>query len=384
MAPRVLFVDHSSQIAGAELVLLDLVQDFATEGSVWLFEDGPLRHRLEAAGIRVSMSAPWFRTSGIKRDGSLVRALPAVPALAQITANIGAAARRHDVIYANSQRAFVLSALASIVAGRPLVWHLHDIMSPQHFGYAQIRLAMMLANRLTTRVVVPSQAAAEAYRVAGGKESILRIVPNGISHGPEQADRTAVRAELGLGGGFVFGVFSRLASWKGQHVAIDALAELPTGHCVIAGAALFGEDDYDLALKRRARERGVEHRIRFLGHRDDVPRLMRAMDAVVHPSIEAEPFGRTMVEAMLCRVPVVAAASGAAVEILDGGSVGILVPSGNAGDLARALQNLRASPGLAQDYVDRAEAWARRMYGRAAMCQAIGSIVAEAARERAR
>ncbi len=70
---------------------------------------------------------------------------------------------------------------------------------------------------------------------------------------------------------------------------------------------------------------------------------MQAVDAVVHPSVDPEPFGRTLVEAMLAGVPVIATDAGASAEILDGGAAGTLVPPRQSDRLAVALAALRAT-----------------------------------------
>ena len=130
--------------------------------------------------------------------------------------------------------------------------------------------------------------------------------------------------------GPLIGVFSRLAPWKGQHIVLQALAGLPGVHGIFAGSALFGEDAYAASLRVLASELGIADRVVFLGQRGDVPALMRAVDIVVHPSVDPEPFGRTLVEAMLARTPVIATDAGAASEILGGGEAGMLVPPGDA------------------------------------------------------
>ncbi|MGT2487336.1 glycosyltransferase [Methylobacterium oryzae CBMB20] len=71
---------------------------------------------------------------------------------------------------------------------------------------------------------------------------------------------------------------------------------------------------------------------------------MQAVDAVVHPSVDPEPFGRTLVEAMLVGVPVIATDAGASAEILDGGAAGTLVPPRRPDRLAAALSALFADP----------------------------------------
>jgi glycosyltransferase involved in cell wall biosynthesis len=377
---RTLFVSHTGQLGGAELVLLDLASGFRTESSVFLLAGGAFREALAARGATVIVARGGTDFARIKRDSSLLRALGYAGPLAGAVLELTGHARQHRVVYANSQKAFVVSAIAAYLARRPLIWHLHDIMSAAHFGAAQRRLAVGLANRLAARVIVPSDEAARAFCAAGGQDALVRLVPNGLDLEPDCADRQALRQAFGLPGGFLFGVFSRVAFWKGQHVAIDALARLPNANCIIVGDALFGEDEYARSLRAQAARLGVADRVMFLGHRGDVPRLMRAMDAVVHPSVDPEPFGRTLVEGMLCGVPVIASACGAAVDILDHGRAGVLVPPGDAGALAAALCQLMVGmPGQAA-MVRGAGARARDLYGCARMVASIADIVADVAK----
>lgn len=377
-APRVLFVNHASKLGGAEQILLALLPAFAGRASLWLFEDGPLLSRAAALGVPglLPQGASAFAT--VKRDASLARALPLLGGMVRGVRGIARAAADFDVIYANSQKAFVLAAPAALLARRPLVWHLHDILTRAHFGAGQLRLLRLLS-RIPTLVLVPSQAAAEAFLQLGGDQRRLRVVPNGVTlpdTGP--IDRTALRQRLGLPDAPLVGVFSRLSPWKGQEVAMRALAPLPGVHGVFAGAPLFGEDDYAAGLRSLAQELGIADRIHFLGHRNDVPELMRAMDAVVHPSVDPEPFGRTLVEAMLCRVPVVATATGAAPEILAQGAAGLLVAPRNPAAITEALSGLLATPDHAM--LDRAESRAKVFYNEERMRAAVIAAVASAKR----
>lgn len=372
--PRVMFVNHTSKIAGAELVLLDLVQAWQ-RASAFLFEDGPLNGAMGRLGLHVITSRWGKGLAGIRRDGSLWKAAPLACRLAAIVTEIGYAARRHDVVYANSQKAFVLAALASAVARRPLVWHLHDIIDGTHFAAGQRRLQVALANRLAARVIVPSQAAAAAFAAAGGRRDIVEVVPNGVSMAPDDIPRVQIRQELALADAALVGVFSRLAPWKGQHVVLRAIAWLPHVHCLIAGDALFGEMEYAADLRRLAAELGVADRVHFLGHRSDVARLMRAVDVMVHPSVHPEPFGRTLVEAMLAKVPVIATATGAASDILDAGAAGTLVPPNDAEALARAIARVLADPAALKGQIDHAAARATTHYGVGRMSQSVSDLI---------
>ena len=85
---------------------------------------------------------------------------------------------------------------------------------------------------------------------------------------------------------------------------------------ILVGDALFGEQDYVKQLHQQIEELQLQNRVKFLGFRNDIPLLMAACDLVAHTSTSPEPFGRVIVEAMLSGTPVVAAASGGAVELV--------------------------------------------------------------------
>lgn len=377
--PRVLFVSHTGQISGAELVLLDIVQSW-TSTSAFLFEDGPLTAALAAKGLTVSVSQ-WGRgLTQVRRDSPIFQIVPLIGRFCAIILEVRRTARCCDVVYANSQKAFVVSAIAAKLARRPLVWHLHDIITGAHFGALQRRIQITLANACAAKVIVPSQAAASAFVAEGGRNDLIEIVPNGLDIAADDEAPAEIRQQLGLPSGALIGVFSRLAPWKGQHVVLNALAQLPSVNCIIAGDALFGEQDYALRLKKLVQELGLIDRVRFLGQRNDVPRLMRAVDVVVHPSIDPEPFGRTLVEAMLACVPLIATDTGAASDILEAGKAGTLIPPDDAEALATTIQRILSKPAGLREELDYAHARARSQYGVAPMLNAISGLIGRVAK----
>jgi glycosyltransferase involved in cell wall biosynthesis len=373
-AARVMFVDHTGQIAGAELILLDIVQRWKG-ASAFLFEDGPLGQALADKQLNVSVSR-WGRgLAQIRRDSSVLKAIPLAGRLGAIVIEIARAARAHDIVYANSQKAFVLSAIATAFVRRPLIWHLHDIISADHFGRMQRRLQIVLANRLAAKVIVPSQAAAAAFVAEGGRANLIEVVANGLDVAPSNASPAELRRELGLPQGPLVGVFSRLAAWKGQHVVVQALAKLPGVNCIIAGDALFGEQAYAASLAKLVDDLGLTDRVHFLGPRSDVPRLMRAVDVMVHPSIAPEPFGRTLVEAMLAGVPVIATDTGAASDILEAGRAGRLVPPNDAEALSASIARVLAGAEGLTGQLDYAVARAKTHYSLNRMLDSIGLLI---------
>ena len=151
-----------------------------------------------------------------------------------------------------------------------------------------------------------------------------------------------LRDNLELEGKFVVGHFSRLSPWKGQHILIEALGQCPQDVVVIlVGDALFGEQEYVQDLHEKVIALGLENRVKFLGFRADIPQLMAVCDLVAHTSTAPEPFGRVIIEAMLCGKPVVAAQAGGAIELVQDGINGFLVTPGKPQELARVINNCR-------------------------------------------
>jgi glycosyltransferase involved in cell wall biosynthesis len=90
----------------------------------------------------------------------------------------------------------------------------------------------------------------------------------------------------------------------------------------------------DLVLKQLARDLGIQDQVRFLGHRADIPELMRSLHLLVVPS-RFEPFGRVVIEAMACGRPVVASRDGGIPEIIEHGRTGFLAEVGDYAGFAR-------------------------------------------------
>ncbi|MGF1672334.1 MAG: glycosyltransferase family 4 protein, partial [Rivularia sp. (in: cyanobacteria)] len=273
---------------------------------------------------------------------SLSQGLASITQLAPLITKVVKIARNYDLIYANTQKALVVGAIASFFSGRPLVFHLHDILSPEHFSQTNRRIAVTLANRASL-VIANSQASKKAFIEAGGKAELVEIVYNGFN--PEtyinqESQIQQLRQKLELDDKFIVGHFSRLAPWKGQHILIEALAKCPPEVTVIlVGDALFGEQDYVKQLHQQIDELQLQNRVKFLGFRNDIPQLMAACDLVAHTSTAPEPFGRVIVEAMLSGTPVVAAASGGAVELVQSGINGFLTTPGNPQELNEVINS---------------------------------------------
>lgn len=156
--------------------------------------------------------------------------------------------------------------------------------------------------------------------------------------------RERVRESVGLPtSGPVVGMTGCLQPWKGQHVFLEALAlvreSIPGVRGVIVGDTPDrSRDAYLTRLERDAARLGLTESVLLTGHRDDVPRLLHAFDVFVHASVDPEPFGTVIAEAMAAGTPVVAANAGGPPEYVLPGKTGLLHTPGSAQELADAIR----------------------------------------------
>jgi glycosyltransferase involved in cell wall biosynthesis len=374
---KIFFLDQSGKPGGAELCLIDIAKPYRDGSKVGLFADGDFRILLEQNGIPVEV----LTTSAIqvRKESGLLQGLGSLGQLIPLIVKVIETARNYDLIYANTQKALVVGAIASFFSRRPLVYHLHDILSPEHFSSTNRRIAIISANRFASLVIANSQASKLAFVEAGGRGEITEVVYNGFdikNHQTSELDIQGLRQELKLEDKFIVGHFSRLAPWKGQHILIEALTKCPENVvAILVGDALFGEEDYVESLHKQVVELGLENRVKFLGFRSDIARLMSACDLVAHTSTAPEPFGRVIVEAMLCGTPVVATASGGAMELVEEGVNGFLVTPQKAEELAIVINTCLKEPENTANLANNAQISASQRFDVTAINQQISLYI---------
>ncbi|MGB3292740.1 MAG: glycosyltransferase family 4 protein [Phormidesmis sp.] len=374
---RILFLDQSGHLGGAELCLLDIARPYGDSCRVALFSAGPFQQRLSAADIPVSVLAQ--QGIQVRKEGGLTQGFSSLGQLVPLIRQVSSLARSYDLIYANTPKALIVGAIASLLSHRPLVYHLHDIISPAHFSKTNRTLLITLANRFAAQVIANSAASQAAFISAGGNPALCSVVYNGFQPDAYQiptAESNQLKAELGVENQFLIGHFSRLSPWKGQHVLIEALAHCPEDvTALLVGDALFGEQDYVQQLHDQVERSGLRSRVKFLGFRTDIPQVMSACDLVVHSSTAPEPFGRVIVEAMLCGTPVIAAAAGGATELVDDGKTGWLCPPEQPQQLAKIILNCCHSPQRQQAMARSAQTYAREKFDLDNVNQQLGTLL---------
>lgn len=374
---KILFLDQSGKPGGAELCLLDIAKPYQDSCLVGLFADGSFRDLLEQHSIPVQVLAT--QPIQVRKESSLIQGLSSLGQVAPLLAKVVQTAHDYDLIYANTQKALVVGVLASFLSYRPLVYHLHDILSSEHFSRVNRRLIVTLANIRASLVIANSQAAQEAFVADGGRPNLTQVVYNGFEPKLYQTDNSnfsLLQQKFGLDGQFLVGHFSRLSPWKGQHILLEALAQCPDQvTAIFVGDALFGEQDYVQYLHKRVAELNLEKRVRFLGFCSDVVSLMKCCNLIAHTSTAPEPFGRVIVEAMLCGLPVVAAQAGGVLEFVEAGKTGWLFAPGNSKQLAEIIMTCCNQPDYAATVAHQAQLYASQHFCLTTINQQISQLL---------
>jgi glycosyltransferase involved in cell wall biosynthesis len=291
---------------------------------------GPFRSELEAAGVPVTTIGKRF-----KLDPLAMRRLVAF-----------LRDRKFDVLQTWIFAANTYGRIAARIAKVPIVITTEmavDLWKGKPERFIDRRLAPWC-----DRLVGNSHAVVDYYRTVGVPDDRLEMIFSGIAEEePPIVDPSAIRAEFGFAPDSPLVFFAgRLAEQKRIDDLLKALDLLqhvqPDLRTLIAG-----DGPLRLRLEETARLYDLDGKVRFLGHRDDVPRLMAAANIVVLTSAY-EGLPNLVLEAMRFRKAVVATAAPGTTEVVVDGQTGLLVPIGNIPLLARAIRDLIRDPARAQ------------------------------------
>lgn len=349
----IVFFDHTAHWSGGEISLFNLVTHLDRSRYrpvVVLFDDGPLRERLDEAGIETRIRRLGREVTGASKDSLGVRSALQPRKIAEVWRFIRQLRRilkteRAAIAHCNSLKADILGGVAAKWAGVPCIWHVRDRIADDYLPAKVARAFRVLARVIPTQVITVSRAGLEALQLPPSSRAVA--IHNGTAL--EKFDMGKTPAPFSrFDGGITVGIVGRLTPWKGQHIFLEAAAKVreqfPQARFQIVGAALFDEGDYEQQLHALTAQLGLEDAVEWLGFRSDVPELVMQMDVLAHASTTGEPFGQVIIEGMAAGKPVVATNGGGVPEIVLDGETGYLVPMGDAAALAEAILKLCNAP----------------------------------------
>ncbi|HZH90755.1 MAG TPA: glycosyltransferase family 4 protein [Pyrinomonadaceae bacterium] len=252
--------------------------------------------------------------------------------------------RQIEIVHAHLARDYPLAAYAARRSGGvPFILTRHvpfDMSSLHRFTLGKaarvIAVSEGVRRGLSARRIFP--------------EEIIRVIPNGISvAGIDNAlgdfDRAEFRRKLSPDAPLIVGTVGELSPVKGQEDFVRAAAlvvreeKFERARFLIVGDDRSAGGETHARLERLIAEHELEAHVRLLGHVSELTPLISSLDLYVSAS-RAEAFGLATLEALMCGVAVVATGTDGALEMIDDGLTGNLVPVGDAASLARAMLRL--------------------------------------------
>ncbi|MDY6923359.1 MAG: glycosyltransferase family 4 protein [Pseudomonadota bacterium] len=362
----VLQVTPELNSGGVEQATLDVNRALvaAGAGSVVASEGGRLEQRVDADG------------------GVLVRVPVASKNPLTILANAGRLAdiaRREgvDVIHVRSRAPALSALMAARRTGLPLVSTYHGIYSARNglkraYNSLMTRADLVIANSGFTRDHILAEHGVDPARVVLVPEAVDagRFHPGAADAGRIEAVRTAWGLTPGDDRRIVL-LPGRLTGWKGQRVLIEAWAAARPPMALILAGDDQGRTAYRAELEAMIVSNGLQDAVRIVGEVADMPAAYLAADVICTPSLEAESFGRTAVEAQMMGRPVWASDLGASRETVDPAVGGGLVAPGDVAAWTGTLRRIAETPtGALRAMGQRAGERARRFYSFDAMVAA--------------
>lgn len=283
---------------------------------------------------------------------------------------------RPEVIHTWMYHPDLLGGLAARLAGiSALGWGIRHSDLSRHANkvstLAVVAACARLSHWLPKRIMANSEVARQAHVNRGYAAEKMVVVPNGFDltrFRPDSMAKMEVRRELGVAAEApLVGLIGRFHPQKNQLGFIDAATilhrRMPEVHFILAGK---GMDSGNVALLQAAKSAGLAEVCHFLGRRNDIPRLMAALDVLASSSI-GEAFPNVLGEAMACSVPCAVTDVGDSAYIV--GDTGKVVASGDMTGLAAALESLLKLP------LDQRRSLSEQARARVTECFEIGKVV---------
>jgi glycosyltransferase involved in cell wall biosynthesis len=355
---KVLFLEHNidGTVGGSHFCLLEICRHINRHKFapvVWFFQENSLVESFRKTGADVIVKRP---PASVRFHGNPGTVYGRAVMIGQSAANLLRVLFWNRTWWENQLRAINVGLvhlnnsaladldlqLACLRLGIPCVAHQR--------GYPAERdwLTVRVARRLKAVIAISNSVRDD---MVGNRlrPSQLKLIFDGID--PERIESIPPASDLSLesfgipAGSRLIGIAGNVKRWKGQLVVAQAMAQLhakfPDLKCLMVGAV--ADSEYSSEIVQFCEAAGIQDAVRFAGYQQSPLALMARMDIVLHASIQPEPFGIVVLEAMALGRPVIATRAGGPMDIVEDGRSGLLVAPGDASEMAAAIELLLES-----------------------------------------
>jgi glycosyltransferase involved in cell wall biosynthesis len=344
---KILYLNPSSQVGGAERSLVDLLKHLDKKQYhpiVGFPSEGKLAWELESMGIERKIIDFHPEISRLSRENgtryfhqflSIPRYLP--PTIVKTARFVRS--RNVDMIVTNGIKCHFIGSMVSSLTRSKLIWHVRDMIEA---GWLKWMLRSM-GRFFPDKIITNSHAVGSIFPRNDRKESVYNGID--LSHFNPGIDGNKVRSTFKIGkDSRLIGTIGHFAPLKGYEELMVAMAEVIRGgfniKLALVGDVIYSNsNEYKQKLLSLIDSTGLRDRIIFTGYRENIPELLASFDIFVLPS-RSEGFGRVNLEAMAMGRPVISTFVGGIPEVVLDGVTGILVTPGDSKALAHAIMRL--------------------------------------------
>lgn len=254
---------------------------------------------------------------------------------------------RADVVYSSQYNNFFFSALLSSLQRIPFVAHVR-LPAPKEKGILKDLKRRATLNRIDRFIAISKQLKRDWAATLSLDSNLIDVIYNATDTDKFVPTNNLIESKQEWG---IQSLEDNVVTYVGRldpHKGVDTLIKavkllIDQGkpiRLLIAGKSLVTGESYETYLKQLACDLDIAEHITFLGHISDTAALYQASDVSVLPSVWPEPFGRVIIEALACGVPVVASNTGGIPEILTGELKKNLFQAGDESELAATLSRV--------------------------------------------
>ncbi|MES9834612.1 MAG: glycosyltransferase family 4 protein [Candidatus Thiodiazotropha sp. DIVDIV] len=203
----------------------------------------------------------------------------------------------------------------------------------------------LLFGRYLDRIIAISNAVKQNLLNQGVSDNNITLIYDGINENriTDGVKENYINTEYDLKAGHtIFGVVGNIKPWKGQKLLVEAVALLKEKYnnfsCFLIGD--ITDTHYRAEIEALIEKHDIQDHIVITGYQKNVPDFVNSFDVFVHTSVEPEPFGIVIIEALALKKAVIVSNIGAPQEIIEDGKSGLLFNIESVTDLADKLDSL--------------------------------------------
>ncbi|MDA7566637.1 glycosyltransferase family 4 protein [Flavobacteriaceae bacterium] len=320
---KLLLLHSSNDLYGASKIFLQLI-DLLTKDGFDIHVILPAKGMLDDFLIKKNIKIVYVELGVLRKKyltplGLINRAAANIKAIAFLSNYI----KDHsiDLVYTNTST-ILCGGIAAKKNGVPSLFHVHEIPTGNKLYEF---LSGKIVNRYSSKVLTVSNSVKKHWLKYIHDKKIERIY-NGIIFSKTDS---LIKIERNQDD-FVITSVARIIPYKGHVYLIDIANELIKKSSkfkfLIVGDTLSSYVSYEKSMKQKVKDLGLENQIKFLGFRNDVSSILKQSDLFIHPAIAPDPLPTVLFESLHNDLPSVATNLGGAIEILDNGNNGLLIP----------------------------------------------------------